>query len=97
MVQSDPAKKKLLGSKVEFFAFLLGISVRGHFVDIKRQEGVRIKAKGGLQSIGSTKMRKILYSQYYPDINTTDIKDIPIFFFFAGEIPVMHTLAACKI
>jgi hypothetical protein len=75
MVQNDPAKKKLLGSKVEFFAFLLGISVQGHFVDIKRREGVGIRARGGLQSICNTKIHKILYSQVYPDLNVMDIQE----------------------
>ena len=77
MVQNDPAKKKLLGSKVEFFAFafLLGISVQGHFRDIKRQDGVEIRKRGGLHSICNTKIRKILYSQVYPDPNVMDIQE----------------------
>ena len=49
MVQNDPAKKKLLGSKVEFLSFLLGKSVYGVFVDVKRHEGVGMKARGWLQ------------------------------------------------
>jgi hypothetical protein len=68
--------------------WLLGILVQGHFVDIG------IKAQGGLQSICNTMIRKILYSQVYPEIVITDIKKIPVFFIFAGEIPVTHTLAA---
>ncbi len=75
MVQNDPAKNKLLGSKVEFRAFLLGILVQGLFVvvDIKRPHGVENKAQRGLESIGNTIIRKILYFQVYPDINITDI------------------------
>ena len=51
MVQNDPAKKKLLGSKVEILSFLLGKSVQGLFVDPKTHEGVgmRMKARGWLQ------------------------------------------------
>jgi hypothetical protein len=40
MVQNDPAKKKLLGFKVEILSFLLGKSVQGLFVDQKTHEGV---------------------------------------------------------
>ncbi len=40
MVQNEPAKKKLLGSKVEILAFQLGKSVQGLFVDLKTHEGV---------------------------------------------------------
>jgi hypothetical protein len=46
MVQNDPAKKKLLGSKVEILPFLLGNSVQGLFVDPKTIEGVGMKARG---------------------------------------------------
>jgi hypothetical protein len=46
MVQNDPAKKKLLGSKVEILSFLLGKSVQGLFVDPKTHEGVGMKARG---------------------------------------------------
>ena len=49
MVQNDPAKKKLLGSKVFFLPFLLGKSVYGVFVDVKTHEGVGMKARGWLQ------------------------------------------------
>ncbi len=41
MVQNDPAKKKLRGSKADEIVFLLGIlSVYIHFTRIKGQEGV---------------------------------------------------------
>ncbi len=49
MVQNDPAKKKLWGSKVDEIVFLLGIPVFIHFARMKRQEGVRIKAQEWLQ------------------------------------------------
>jgi hypothetical protein len=60
MLQNDQAKKKLLRSKVDFFAFLLGISVQGHFRDIKRQEGVGVRERGGLQSICNTNIHYML-------------------------------------
>jgi hypothetical protein len=43
-----PSPKKLLRSKVEIFAFLLVIWVPDHFGCIDEQEGVGIKARGGL-------------------------------------------------
>ena len=49
MVQNDPAKKKLLGSKVKYLSFLLGNSVQAIFGDLKRHEGVGMKARGWLQ------------------------------------------------
>ncbi len=49
MVQNDPAKKKLLRSKVEILSFLLGNSVQGLFVDQITHEGVGMKAQGWLQ------------------------------------------------
>jgi hypothetical protein len=51
MVQNDPAKKKLLGSKVEILSFLLGksVQVQGIFVDPKTHEGVGMKAREWLQ------------------------------------------------
>ncbi len=45
MVRNDPAKKKLLGSKVQYLSFLPGKSVEGIFVDLERHEGVGIKAQ----------------------------------------------------
>ena len=41
-----------------FFVFLLGMLVHGQFVRIKRQEGVEIKARRGLQSNRNTKRGK---------------------------------------
>jgi hypothetical protein len=35
LVQQDPAEKKLWGSKVEIFAFCMGISVHGDFGGMK--------------------------------------------------------------
>ncbi len=49
MVQNDPAKKKLWGSKVDEIVFLLGIPVYMDFARMKRQEGVETKARGWLQ------------------------------------------------
>ena len=49
MVQKYPAKKKLLGSKVDEIAFLLVITVHVYFVGMKRYEGVEIKARERLQ------------------------------------------------
>ncbi len=49
MVQNDPAKTKLLGSKVEFLAFWLGKSAQVLFVDLKTHEGVGIEARGWSQ------------------------------------------------
>jgi hypothetical protein len=51
MVQNDPAKKKLLESKVEILSFLLGnsVQVQGLFVDQKTHDGVGMKARGWLQ------------------------------------------------
>jgi hypothetical protein len=63
--------------------------VQGHFVDIKRQEAVGIKAQGGLQSICNTVIRKMLYSQIYREVIITDIKENTGIFIFGGEIPVM--------
>ncbi len=54
--------------------FWLGISVHGHFVGIKRHEGVGIKARGGLQSIRNTQIRTIPYFEVSPDIFITDMK-----------------------
>jgi hypothetical protein len=51
MVQNYPAKKKLLGPKSMRLdiGFLLGIPVHVHFARMNRQEGIGIKARGGLQ------------------------------------------------
>ena len=49
MVQNDPAKKRLWGSKVDEIVFLLGIPVYIDFARMKRQEEVGIKARGWLQ------------------------------------------------
>ncbi len=51
MVQNDPAKTKLWGSKVDEIVFLLGIPVyiSMDFARMKRQEGVETKARGWLQ------------------------------------------------
>jgi hypothetical protein len=58
------------------------------FVRIKRHEGVGIKARGMLQSICNTKIRRNPYFHDYPDIVMTDITKIPVFLNFAGEIPL---------
>ena len=49
MMQNDTAKKKLLGSKLDFLSFLLGNSVQGLFVDPKTHEGEVLKAREWLQ------------------------------------------------
>ena len=54
MVQNDPAKKKLWGSKVDMIVFLLGIPVYIHFARMKRHEGVGIKAREWLQTDRNT-------------------------------------------
>ncbi len=46
-------------------------STGNYFVGIKRHEGVGIKARGVLQSICNTKIRRKPYFQDYPDIVIT--------------------------
>ena len=48
-MQQNPAEKKLWGSKVEIFAFCMGISVHGDFGGMNSQEVVGIKAREWLQ------------------------------------------------
>jgi hypothetical protein len=43
------SQKKVMGSKVDEIGFLLGIPVHVHFARMNRQEGIGIKARGGLQ------------------------------------------------
>jgi hypothetical protein len=74
MVQNDPAKKKLWGSKVDEIVFLLGIPVYIHFARIKRQEGVGIKARGWLQWNCNTTIGRIACSQVFVNLNKTDYK-----------------------
>ncbi len=70
MVQQNRAKKKLLGSKIEIFAFLLVISVHGDFEDIFLVEGVGVKAREGLQSTRNTKICRLRHSQVYPKLTS---------------------------
>ena len=72
MAQQNRAKKKLLGSKIEIFAFLLVISVHGDFEDIFLVEGVGVKAREGLQSTRNTKICRLQHSQVYPELIITD-------------------------
>ena len=72
MVQNDPAKKKLLGSKVFFLSFLLGKSVQGVFVDLKSHEGVGMKARGWFQKNRNTKIGRIECSEVFVNLNITD-------------------------
>ena len=61
MVQNDPAKKKLWGSKVDEIGFLLVFSVHGDFEEFSLQEGVGIKTREGFQSNRNTKIGKVAY------------------------------------
>jgi hypothetical protein len=54
------------------FRFLLGISVHGHFVGMKRQEGVWIRTREWLRSNRNMKIGRIAYNQVYPDLYITD-------------------------
>ena len=91
MVQNDPAKKKLWGSKVDEIeiVFLLGIPVYIHFARIKRQEGVGvgITARGWLQWNRNTKIGRIACSQVFVNLNITDYKgNYRSFYILAGKI-----------
>ncbi len=67
---------------------LLGISIHGNFGGKKRQEGVGIKARRGLQSNRNKKIGRIPYAQVYPDLIMTGINEnTDNFSFFAGKIP----------
>ena len=87
MVQNDPAKKKLLGSKVEILSFLLGKSVQGLFVDPKTHEGVGMKARGWLQKNRNTKIGWIGCSQVFVNLNITNYnRKYRYFSILAGKI-----------
>ncbi len=58
--------------KVEIFAFLLVIWVPDHFGCIDKQEGVGIKARGGLECYRNKKIGRIAYCKVHPDLNITD-------------------------
>ncbi len=66
--------------EIEIFAFAFafagefghGHGAMVHFVDLIVQEGVRIKARGGLQLNRNTKIGRIAYCKVHPDQNITD-------------------------
>jgi hypothetical protein len=79
-------------SKVEVLAFWLGMLVHGDFEKMFLEQEVGIKAWEGLQSICNNKIRRIPYSQVYPDLIVTDIKEKTV---FSWENTGYSTLAAC--
>ncbi len=73
-MQNGLSNREIMHFICTFIAILLGISVHGHFLRMKRQEGVQIKAQGWLHSNRNTKIDKIVSSQVYSDLYLTDIK-----------------------
>ncbi len=71
-MQNGLSNREIMNFICTFIAILLGISVHGHFLRMKRQEGVQIKAHGWLQSSRNTKIDKIASSQVYSDLYLTD-------------------------
>ena len=63
------------------------------FEDIFWQEGVGIEAREGLQSNHDTKIRRVPYSQVFPNLGITGFtgyngysENLPVFDIFDGEI-----------
>ncbi len=74
MVQNEPAKKKVIRVQSCDFGILAGKSVQGLFVDLKKHEGVGMKARRWLQSNRNTKIGRIGCSQVFANVNITDYK-----------------------
>jgi hypothetical protein len=66
--------------------------VHGDFEEMFLEEGVGMKALEGFQSICNKKIRRIQYSQVYPDLIVTDIKGNTG---FSWKNTGYATLAAC--
>ena len=66
--------------------------MHGDFEEMFLEEGVGMKAWEGFQSIWNKNIRRIQYSQVYPDLIVTDIKGNTD---FSWENTSYATLAAC--
>ena len=72
-MQNGLSNREIMHFICTFIAILLGISVHGQFLRMKRQEGVQIKAHGWLQSNRNTKIGKKASSPVYPDLYITTL------------------------
>ena len=79
-MQNGPTDREIMHFMYIYYAFLLGISVHGHFEVIFSQEGVGIKAREGLQWNHDTKIRRVPYSQFLPNPVITDFTGYNGFF-----------------
>ena len=91
-MQNGPTDREIMLFVYIYYAFLLGISVHGHFEVIFSQEWVGIKARKGLQWNHDTKIRRVPYSQVFPNLDITDFtgyngysENLPVFDIFDGE------------
>ena len=74
------------------FGWGFRISVHGDFEVIFSQEGVGIKAREGLQLNHDTKIRRVPYSQVFPNLDITDFtgyngffENLPVIVIFDDE------------
>ena len=96
-MQNGPTDREIMHFMYIYYAFWLGISVHGDFEVIFSQEGVGIKAREGLQSTHDTKIRRVPYSQVFPNLDITDFTGYNGFFENLPVIVILMTnLGVCR-